>query len=65
MVDKTDVARENNLWDYGDDTIDHPYPGTYPSPYGWCISGQQYRQNPKRAEAQAIIIAKALVEAGY
>jgi hypothetical protein len=58
------VVRSPNKWQSATETMNHPYPGTYPSIItgeaewgGWRVPGAEYALSPTRIERQARMIA--------
>ena len=60
------VVRSPNKWQSPVETMNHPYPGTFPSVVtgeaewgGWRVPGAEYALSPTRIERQARMIACA------
>src|SRR5215467_12322189 len=60
------IVRSPNKWQSPVETMNHPYPGTYPSIVtgeaewgGWRVPGAEYALSPTRVERQARMIASS------
>jgi hypothetical protein len=60
------VIRARNKWQTDQETLHHPFPGTYPVVLtsdaewgGWRVPGSEYALSPTRIEKQATLIAHA------
>lgn len=60
------IVRAHNRWQSPQETVHHPFPGTYPVVVtgeadwgGWRVPGSEYALSPMRIEQQARLVASA------